>query len=328
MLGHGATHPEPSGADAVQLEGCGFQHETLFYDGEAGFLKGTLPFVRQGIAQGEPVLVAVSRERIQLLEYALGEEAGAVLFADMHTLGSNPARIIPAWRRFLDDHAPDGRPVRGIGEPIWPGRSDSELTECQRHESLLNVAFDEGPAWRLLCPYDMGSLDHEVIRAAEESHPFVSDGSISHRNESYLHARDTDGPFAGELPAPGAHHQELQFTGEDLGRARRLVRRFAADAGLPGARIDDLVLAVDELASNSIYHGGGLGTLRIWREDGTLLCEVCDRGQITEPLVGRIHPAADQWTGRGLWLVHHLCDLVQIRSSADGSVVRVHLSLR
>ena len=57
----------------------------------------------------------------------------------MAVLGHNPARIIPAWRDFADAHA---GPIRGIGEPIWPGRGADELVECQLHESLLNVAFD------------------------------------------------------------------------------------------------------------------------------------------------------------------------------------------
>jgi anti-sigma regulatory factor (Ser/Thr protein kinase) len=96
---------------------------------------------------------------------------------------------------------------------------------------------------------------------------------------------------------------------------------------LPPARVDDLVLAVNELASNSIYHGGGVGKLRIWRDGETLLCEVRDRGRITEPLVGRVKPAPEQWTGRGLWLVNQVCDLTQIRSDAAGSVVRVHIGL-
>jgi len=73
----------------------------------------------------------------------------------MRVLERNPARIIPAWRRFLDRQGGDRRSVRGIGEPIWSGREEQELTECQRHESLLNVAFDHGQAWRLLCPYDL-----------------------------------------------------------------------------------------------------------------------------------------------------------------------------
>ena len=70
------------------------------------------------------------------------------------------------------------------------------------------------------------------------------------------------------------------------------------------------------------------GTVRVWKENGTLLCEVQDEGRIEAPLAGRIKPRPDQLTGRGLWLVNQLCDLVQIRSSEQGNVVRLHMSLR
>ncbi len=84
---------------------------------------------------------------------------------------------------------------------------------------------------------------------------------------------------------------------------------------------------MDELASNSIRHGGGVGLLRCWREADTLLCEVHDAGQIEAPLVGRSRPTPEARCGRGVWLVNQLCDLVQIRSAAAGTVVRVHKCL-
>jgi hypothetical protein len=37
-----------------------------------------------------------------------------------------------------------------------------------------------------------------------------------------------------------------------------------------------LVLAVDEVATNSLRHGGGRGTLRIWRDADAVVCEVRD----------------------------------------------------
>jgi anti-sigma regulatory factor (Ser/Thr protein kinase) len=304
-----------------------FRHETLFYTGEDGFLQGTLPFIKEALAAEEPVLVAVGNARIELLQEALGNDAGRVRFTDMHLLGSNPARIIPAWHQFLEDHAPDGRPVRGIGEPIWPGRSQAELTECQRHESLLNLAFDNGQAWRLLCPYDLDGLDEQVIEAARHNHPFIMEDGSTRRSDAYLHPREGPGPFAGALPPPSVRPEELTFTNEELGALRRFVSRGAVGALLGAKRTDDLVLAVSELATNSVRYGGNRGTLRMWREAETLLCEVHDRGHIEEPLVGRTRPTPHQRTGRGLWLVNHLCDLVQIRSSPTGSVVRVHMRL-
>ena len=52
--------------------------------------------------------------------------------------------------------------------------------------------------------------------------------------------------------------------------------------------------------------------------------EFSDRGHISSPLAGRVRPAPDQIGGRGLWVVNHVCELVQLRSDEDGTVVRVH----
>jgi anti-sigma regulatory factor (Ser/Thr protein kinase) len=87
------------------------------------------------------------------------------------------------------------------------------------------------------------------------------------------------------------------------------------------------VLAVNELATNSMRHGGGRGVLSVWQENGTLLCEVTDRGHIADPLAGRERPPDARGGGRGLWLVNHLCDLVQVRSLHGGNVIRLHMSL-
>jgi anti-sigma regulatory factor (Ser/Thr protein kinase) len=305
-----------------------FYHSALFYAGEDRFLAGTLPFIRAAVAAGEPILVAVANARIELLREVLGSEADKVNFADMHVLGSNPARIIPAWHRFLDEQTPDERPVRGIGEPIWAARSNAELTECQRHESLLNVAFENGRAWQLLCPYDLEALDETIIDEARRSHPFVAeDGNRGEPSDAYVCHAEGPGPFHGQLPQPSTQPRELAFTTDGLASVRRFVSLGAADASLERARADDLVLAVNELAANSLRHGGGTGTLRMWKEVGILMCEVRDSGHIEEPLAGRTPPTPTQSTGRGLWIVHQLCDLVQIRSTPAGSIVRVHMRL-
>jgi anti-sigma regulatory factor (Ser/Thr protein kinase) len=119
--------------------------------------------------------------------------------------------------------------------------------------------------------------------------------------------------------------QELEFTVMGLGTARNLVARRAVDAGLGEEAREGLVLAINELVTNSVQHGGGGGMLAVWSEPDALVCEVSDRGHISDPLAGRLAPPLEQHGGRGLWLVNHLCDLVQIRSSPAGTVVRVHM---
>lgn len=120
---------------------------------------------------------------------------------------------------------------------------------------------------------------------------------------------------------------ELAFTRDSLGELRRFVAQGAGEASLDPARIGDLVLTVDELATNSVCYGGGRGTLRMWRDADMLLCEVSDRGHIQKHSVSVTPPDPAQISGRGLWIVSQLCDLVQIRSSRGRTVVRVHMRL-
>jgi anti-sigma regulatory factor (Ser/Thr protein kinase) len=103
------------------------------------------------------------------------------------------------------------------------------------------------------------------------------------------------------------------------------VREAGVAAGLDAVRTADLVLAADEIATNSIRHGRGIGILRVWIEDRSVICDVRDAGQLDEPLAGRSRPATDQIGGRGLWLVNQLCELVQVRSSMAGTIVRLHV---
>ena len=303
-----------------------FRHEALLYDGEVGFLTGILPFVRGGVAAGEPVLVVVSAAKIGLLRAALGGDADRVAFADMADVGANPARIIPAWRDFVTAIDGGGR-ARGIGEPIWAERTPDELVECQRHEGLLNLTFAGVPAWTLLCPYDTGALAPDVLEEAERSHPFVSEGGAAWRSAAYRGLEQVAEPFATLLPDPPGSPAELDFGSGSLAGLRDLVSRHAAAAGLDPSRAADLVLAVDELATNSLRHGGGRGTLRIWRDGGALVCEVRDAGRIENPMAGRERPPTERVGGRGLWMVNQLCDLVQLRTLASGAVVRVHVYL-
>ena len=302
-----------------------FAHEALLYSGDDGFLEGTMPFVREGLAAEEPMLLVLSAAKIKRIRAELNGDGDRILFADMAAIGSNPARIIPAWRRFLDEHGVNGRPVRGIGEPIWPGRSPDELVECQRHEALLNVAFAYAPAFRLLCPYDITALDAAVVDEAARSHPFLVEDGVQRASAGYRGLFAIAAPFAEPLPAPPASARELPFDDASLPAVRQLVAARAAEAGFGHTRTRDLVLAVNEVATNSIIHGGGSGTLRVWTDTRWLVCEFEDGGRIVDPLAGRREPRPGHEDGRGLWIANQVCDLVQVRTFEASSVVRLHM---
>jgi anti-sigma regulatory factor (Ser/Thr protein kinase) len=301
----------------------GFRHEALIYRDPEDFLAGTVPFLRGALEAEEAALVAVSRANTALLEGELGADAAAVRFADMEALGRNPARIIPFWREFLDESG--GGPVRGIGEPVWPGREPAEIDECERHESLLNVAFSSPPAWSLLCPYDGAAFGEEVLQKVSHSHASVSRDGVSKHSDEHLVGRDC---FAGDLSRQPAATESFEFDRDKLAEVRRRVERAAEQAGIPVPDAADLIIAASELAANSVAHGGGSGTLRTWQDAGRLLIEFEDEGSIEEPLAGRLRPQPTQEGGRGLWLANQLCDLVQIRSHPGCTTVRLQASRR
>ena len=127
------------------------------------------------------------------------------------------------------------------------------------------------------------------------------------------------------------NERSLTYT-TDLSAVRTLVREQARKAGLPGTRAIDLELAVSEAAANTVRHaaaqGHQEGTLRVWCTADEIVCEVRDGGVITDALAGRRQPARGALSGHGLWLVHQVCDQVEISSGADGTTVRMRMALR
>jgi len=298
-----------------------YRHEALLYSGLAEFRAGAGSFLRRAIAADAPALAMVSRDKMELLRRDLGAGASRVGFTDMAEAGSNPARIIAAWAEFVRSH--DGAAqLYGIGEPVYPGRSPAELAECQLHEALLNIAFDAATPFWLLCPYDLEALAADVIGAAEQHHPFLARAGHQQASGAFQ-LIDPDSPFDRPVPARPAGVPSFAFGPGDLGRVRGYVARRARLAGLARQPAVALVLAVNEIATNSLQHGGGHGELRVWPEDGCLVCEISDSGHITSALAGRLPPSLDGADGGGLWLANHMCALVQIFSSSGGTAIRL-----
>jgi anti-sigma regulatory factor (Ser/Thr protein kinase) len=305
----------------------GFRHEALLYGSEEQFVEKTGAFLQEGLDAGEAILVVVGSRKIHLLREYLGATASRVLFADMAEVGRNPARIIPAWRAFVATNAATGTRMRGIGEPIDASRSADALVECERHESLLNLAFAGSPAWTLLCPYDTAALSPAVIEETLRNHPYVRNGD-SKPNPRFRGIDDCASPIDQPLPDPPPHAATFHVDLGTLARLRELVASVASKHGFGGREVDDFVLTVHELATNSIRHGGGRGLVRLWGDDGEIVADVRDRGRILDPLAGRVEPRLDVASGRGLWLANQLSDLVQIRVQPNGGAVRARLRRR
>ncbi len=303
---------------------CAFRHVGFFYRTEDEYAVAVGGFLRDGLAAGDPAFAAIPPARIGLVRDALGADAPLVQFADMTEMGRNPAWIIPRVLAFTGQHA--GRRVRYVGEPIWAARSDAELREATRHEALINLAFAGADA-DILCPYDTAGLAPAILTDAMRTHPLLlSDGG---HGTSPMYAVPSRIPSSCSVPLPAPPHDAMFHTYRtDLSEVRALVLKHARDAGLTDARANDLVLAVSEVAANTLRHTQSQGTLTIWHDTDEIVCEIHDEGTITDPLAGRRRPAPDALGGHGLWIVHQVCDLVELRSDQSGTTIRMHMAIQ
>jgi anti-sigma regulatory factor (Ser/Thr protein kinase) len=300
-----------------------FVHPALLYQDAADYLAGTVPFIIDGLTAGEPVAVAVPTSNLQLLRDSLGSDADQILMRDMTIAGRNPGRIIPTvLLAFADAHP--GRHVRIIGEPIWAGRNATEYPACVQHEALINAAF-AGRAVTILCPYNTTLLDPAWVRDAHRTHPVMLTATHRWSSPHYADPVAVVGGFNQPLPDPPADAATITVDFSTLRGARHLVADHAARAGLPPDKISDLALAVSELATNAVLHGGGTGEIALWTAGDDLVCQVRDAGHLTDLLAGRIPAPPNAVGGRGLLLVNQLCDLVRFHTTPTGTTIHIHI---
>lgn len=314
------TVPAPAGPGA-------FVHPALFYQDLPGYVAGVGGFVRGALSAGEPVLVAVPGPHLDALRESLGESAADVTWTDMTELGRNPGRILAALQDFADRHAT--RAARIVGEPIWPGRSAAEVLEATRHEALINTAFAGRPA-TILCPYDVGALAPAVVADARRTHPTLIEEGRDLPSPAYTDASRVSAGCDLPLLEPDGDVPRLEYSHGGLAEVREYAEAWARGTALTPARRGDLVLAVSEAAANSLSHGGGKGTLRLWATGGAragVVVEISDGGRLADPLAGRRRPSlASANGGRGLWMIHQLCDLVEVRATESGFTLRLHMA--
>ena len=303
----------------------GLEHVGMLYHDREEYVRGCARFARRGLGAGEPVMVAVPGANGRLIREELGVAADSVRFADMTSAGRNPAGILP-WvlLDFAKRHA--GQRVWIIGEPVWPGRTPMEYPACVAHEALINKAF-AGYDAAILCPYDAANLGAEVIDDSWRTHPVMADAVRTWLSTAYDDPVGVVARLNRPLPQPPPQAERHRYMSvSELTRLRGAVARQAELVGLTPHRVADLLVAINELASNTIDHTPtGEGALTVWQEPGVLVCQVEDYGRFTDPMAGRVPPANPFGRGHGLTLVSYLTDLLRIYTHHDGTTFRLHM---
>jgi anti-sigma regulatory factor (Ser/Thr protein kinase) len=294
------------------------RHEALPYKGHEQFVSSSVSLVRDGLDRDERLIFLAAQAKLDDVRDALGPDAEEIAMVDTDEHGRNPCRITTMLHSF--QAGGDGRRSFGISETVFPGRKPAALLEAQLAESVLNAPALQRWPLSVVCLYDTSELEPAALVEMRRSHPVIrgEDDENADYDEDLL-----SGHYGASLGARPAGAARLAVAGPRLTPMREFVRSAAVGYGIAPDRVDDLVLAANEIVTNSLRYAHGHCVVHVWQDDASAVCEVQDSGYLADPLVGRIAPPPDAASGRGLWLSNHLCDLVQIRSSTHGTVVRL-----
>ena len=286
-----------------------FTHSAFLYAGDSAYASTLSSFVRDGLERDEAVAVAAAPNRIALLRDTLSGDARAVQFLSAEEWYVRPARTIAGWARILRTAATGGRPyARLVGEIPY---ADTPGTWV-RFEAALNRSLAELNG-HLLCPYDRTGLPPAVLAAAGRTHPRLHDGGWLDSAAYEPPERVLEVTPEPLWPVTGEPLVAVPITDSVAGLRAAVRERATADGWLPPDRAELLSLAVTELATNGIRHGGRSRELRIWVLSDAVVGEITDDGMAPlEPLAGYLLPDPGTAGGMGLWLVQQLCDALAV----------------
>lgn len=303
--------------------GTAAQHEAVLHTSPADLARMLAPRVDAALSANGVVLAALETTHRDALREALGPAASGVEFADPAQVHSVPgftvaARVARTGRRVSST---GGRAM--VIDQYVEGLPDCGPGHWARFDIALNVALVGLPV-TVLCAYPENSPHLERVHA---THPTLPGGCGP--NPGYRRPVDALADFPPPPPPElGPPAAQLRFEADELSGLRHLVSRVATAVGLGPDRTADAVLAVNEIASNSIEHGPGSGVLRLWEtRSGDLVAEVADTGGgLDVPFPGITFPPPEGARGRGLWLAAELSDVLQVWSDAGGTVIRVSVN--
>ncbi|SNY73462.1 anti-sigma factor RsbA family regulatory protein [Paractinoplanes atraurantiacus] len=300
----------------------GHFHEAGFYASDAEFLQLMVPFVEEGLAAGEPVVIGYDERKSDLLRSRLSAPS-AVESITGPGLYATPARAIATYRRLFEFYMTLGaEQIRVAGELPHPGNG-GQYEGWDRYESAVNKVWQDFPVWGR-CLYDTTTTPATVLDVVERTHPrLITPAGHRRVSERFQEPAEFD-----RLPAPpepleaGPPLTELiDCTPAEARRALiRIGRGRVADKTLK-----DLTHGISEAVTNAVCHGTPPVTTRIWATWHRVVVSVHDRGPgPTDPLAGLVPATPDAMLpGWGLWLIHQLdIDTTLIRSG-DGFTVRL-----
>jgi anti-sigma regulatory factor (Ser/Thr protein kinase) len=304
----------------------GYPHDALLFESTDQLVDVAVPFLLQGLAAGEAAVIATGRETAEVLRDAADGDPRVHVLERGDVYSARTPTAITTFRRLAEQRVADGvSRVRVVGEVDF-GTTERDWLEWQRYESVINEALADWPLWGL-CVFDARRLPGPVLESALHTHSWVAVPGDRRPNREFVAPAD----YLRTLPVPVEPLEATppRLDAPDVADFIGLRHAVAAElATVPAPRdlIEDYLLAVDEMTSNALRHGGPPVSLRLWVGPDRIVCTIADTGSgWDDPFAGYGPAHGDDLSrgGMGLWLARQLCDHVDITTGDDGTRVRL-----
>jgi anti-sigma regulatory factor (Ser/Thr protein kinase) len=281
----------------------GHRHDAFLFAHDEELLDVLVPFLKDGLGAGEPMLVALSDRHTDLLRSALPADLPLEFLPE--DVYFRPAKVLRAYRERMVAHVRAGAErIRVVGElPVtafgatWDGWT--------RYEAAVNRVYREFPVW-CLCVYDQRTTPPAVLRDIARTHPTLTapDGTREPSEaytepESYL---SEERPMAAD---PVQHGRPTTVLTDPAPIEARAAVRDIDQGEVSDDDVEDLVVAVSEVVTNAIVHGRAPVEVRMWAGGDRIVVTVSDAGPgPADPLAGLVPSAGSDTSGRGLWITN------------------------
>lgn len=302
-------------------------HEAIYFHSTEQLVDGTARWLREGLAQGEDVVLLGTDAHNRALAETLGDHDRIIVLPRPY---QKAVTAVAYYRDFMQSRVDaGGRGVRLVGELNF-GTDSGAWDEWRRFEALCNHALTPFPLWSL-CAYNTEMLPDSVLATGELTHPYLRRDGLPQPNSAYVHPAEllrlTDA--GDELPLPDLEPAVTMPEVSDFSGLHHELTTLLTTEGMDPELVEDVVLAVHEVTTNGLRHGAPPVTLRVWLSPGRVVCTVTDRGTgFDDPFAGYVRGGGEELPeGRfGLWLARQLCDQVVTARTPEGFTVRLVVS--
>jgi anti-sigma regulatory factor (Ser/Thr protein kinase) len=310
----------------------GFRHAALIVDSDETVRHRLVPALRQDLERNAPVLMVVGADTERVVRAEFGASSDRLEWGDASAFYQRLGFAFEGFRSYLAAQHAAGRRVHVVAEPDLSAGVSHEIpfdraAAYMSFEAMCNSAY-AGFGCPITCIWDSRRQPDRIIENVRtvHNHEVTAAGDVV--NDRHLPpAEFLAGRNGVPLSSPpGLTDLDVRvLRAGDLGGLARALASWAGSREFADLAVDDVVIAVIEVATNGLVHGMPPVRVRAWWRGDTLVAQVDDAaGRPIPALAGYVPPGMDPDAGRGLWLARQLADVVSVHTAKRTTSVRLH----